>query len=308
MKTYLSEQDPKRPQTNASANHIPVAQGKGLPARPVQLASAPMQQKEGPIQREEKTDEKKKKEGDKPSGFKHDIKFLPPALQLKYWFLTLDADTQKTILSLKKDEFHSTLSYTYGKDLSLMGKYGGLSGDFGINPGTKDMKFSLGVADSLKFKGNYSPDAGTYGVGASGEYNGYKAGLDYKSSGDLSGSMSYGKFSLGGSGNFHSGAYGLSASYGGPLAPMPMDLSDSVNGGVAGLHGFVGGMPGDPVGMYNHYGSDGQKDNIDAMKKAGKDVHGLYKQGDTLPFAGGASLSKSPDMGTTFMLRLQGHF
>ncbi|MEO1449276.1 MAG: hypothetical protein AAFV07_07080, partial [Bacteroidota bacterium] len=231
MKTYLTEQEPKRHRSSSAAAQTPVAQGKGLPAQPVTFASGPAQRKKAVVQREEKDDEKKKK--DQPSAFKHDLKFLPPSLQLKYWFLTLDADTQKAILSLKKDEFATTLSYTYGQDLSLMAKYGGFSGSYGINPGTRDMKFGLGVSDHMKFKGSYSPDGGKYGLGMSGQYGGFKGNLDYKSTGDLSGGMSYGKFNLSGSGNFNTGAYGLSASYGGPLAPMPGDLSSSVHGGVA---------------------------------------------------------------------------
>ena len=269
-------------------------------------AGPPLQKKKGPaIQREEKDEKKKKTE---PSDFQHDFSLLPPELQLKLWYLSMNADTSSADLNFDKDQLHLGLGYEYGKSLSLGGSYGDFGGKYSIDPSNADMKGSLNWGDHLKATGSYSPGSGGFDMGLSGKHQGFSGSLSGGNKG-LNLGMGYDKFKLSGNADFAKKSAGASFSYGGPLAPMPWDLGTSVNGGVAGMHGAMGslgGLSGDPSQWMDHY--KGQEGNIDAMTKAGKGLYGLGKMGSPLPFAAGGKFSISPEMGLMLMLQAQGHF
>ncbi|MEM7656093.1 MAG: hypothetical protein AAF399_08195 [Bacteroidota bacterium] len=300
MNTSLySSSEKKRQQRPAAA-----AESVNQPKRARRSMSPPaLQLKASPIQREEKEEKKK----DQPSKFQHNLSLLPPELQLRYWYLNLDADTKQTILKLKKDRGELGLGYEYGKDLTLKTKYGPFGANAGLNPGTKDLSFGMAYQDMLKFKGNYALESGKYGMGMSASHKGFSGNLDYKKGSGFNMGLGYGDddWKLKGNADFGSNQYGLNFSYGAALPPMPMDLSKSVHGGVAGMHDFLGGMPRDPLAMPGYYGD--QKKSVESMKKAGKDLHGLYKSGKGPRLGVAGDLAISPeDWG--FMLRVGGYF
>ncbi|RMG60141.1 MAG: hypothetical protein D6722_21235, partial [Bacteroidetes bacterium] len=101
---------------------------------------------------------------------------------------------------------------------------------------------------------------------------------------------------------------GLSLGYGAPLVPSFAALSQSVYGGVGGLHGMIGSLPGamgDPMGYY-----DAQQGNLDQIKAMGGDLEKLYKaqQKGGLPFGAGLQAGYDPMLKWYLSAGLQGSF
>ncbi|RMH34835.1 MAG: DUF4157 domain-containing protein [Nitrospirae bacterium] len=156
----------------------------------------------------------------------------------------------------------------------------------------------------------------------------FRAGLGYQYGGELFATGRYGglsgrlgvnpqsgAFSLGGSyDRFRfglqgspSGSFGASLGYGAPLLPLPSELSRTVYGGAAGLHGVVGAIPEflqNPIGTYG-----AQSENIDAMIAAGKMLGRLAGQEHGGPnFGAGLRVGWDPQRGWVVFGGVQGSF
>lgn len=100
------------------------------------------------------------------------------------------------------------------------------------------------------------------------------------------------RFNLGFNANPFASSVGLSLGYGNSLLPMPSALSESVYGGVGGLHNALGGIPGmeDPFSYYSTH-----SDDIDAIMGTVRSLRGVH--GAQSGFGAGLRMNYNPTTG-----------
>lgn len=212
--------------------------------------------------------------------FDIDFKLLPPALQLKLWILSLDADTSKVNLAYKPGQFRTNLAYNYGGNIEASIGIRNYTGTLKINPGNGAFDLGL-VYRGFRFNSATNIAESTTGV---------TVGLN--------------KWRFGVKANVAKPALSLSLNYGAELLPFPAELGETFGKAAASLQttlGTVGAAPNNPLAWYRM-----RSDDIDTITKAvdaGKKIHSAK---NTAPdFGAGIRLNHSAQTGLVIYLGVQ---